>query len=84
MADHLAAHSMSGFIENFSGEYCCRFCTASRADSQTNEVKTDEFTLRTAEEHQKHVKLAKDKGVNVIAVRKHVFSVTALATLMLQ
>lgn len=70
VADNLAAHSMAGFIESFSGEYCCRFCTASRADSQTNEVKAGEFTLRTAEEHQRHVKLAKEKGVNVIAVRK--------------
>ncbi|XDV26354.1 hypothetical protein PO909_030098, partial [Leuciscus waleckii] len=70
VADNLAAHSMAGFIENFSGEYCCRFCTASRADSQTNEVKAGEFTLRTAEEHQGHVKLAKEKGVNVMAVKK--------------
>lgn len=70
VADNLSAHSMAGFIENFSGEYCCRFCSASRANSQTTEVKAGEFTRRTAEEHQGHVKLATEKKVNVMGVKK--------------
>lgn len=70
VADNLAAHSMAGFIENFSGDYCCRFCTASRKDFQTSEVRAGNFTLRTAEEHQGHVKHALESNVNVVGVKK--------------
>lgn len=66
VADNLAAYSMAGFIENFSGDYCCRFC----ADFQTNEVRAGKFTLRTAEEHQGHVKHALEKMVNVLGAKK--------------
>lgn len=27
VADNLGAHSIAGFVENFSGQYVCRFCT---------------------------------------------------------
>lgn len=70
VADNLAAHSMAGFIENFSGDYCCRFCTASRKDFQSNEVSTGKFTLRTTEEHQRHVKHALQNNINVVGVKK--------------
>lgn len=30
VADNLGAHSLAGFVESFSGQYVCRFCTASR------------------------------------------------------
>lgn len=30
IADNLAAHGISGYIESFSGRYICRFCDAKK------------------------------------------------------
>lgn len=48
-ADNLGAHSVAGFNESFSGGYICRFCTATRAEIQTRDVKSGSFDLRTTE-----------------------------------
>lgn len=39
VADNLGAHSIAGFVENFTGSYVCRFCTAERSEFQTKEVR---------------------------------------------
>lgn len=38
VADNLGAHSIAGFVENFTGSYVCRFCTAETVQIQTTEV----------------------------------------------
>lgn len=43
VADNLGAHGLAGFVESFSGQYFCRFCTAQLPDIQTQEVKTGFF-----------------------------------------
>lgn len=35
VADNLGAHSIAGFVENFSGQYICRFCTAENVAIQS-------------------------------------------------
>lgn len=50
-ADSLGAHSLAGFVESFSGEYFCRFCTATRTEIQAKEVKDGVFPLRSEEQH---------------------------------
>lgn len=57
VADNLGAHSIAGFVENFSGTYICRFCTAERSEIQTNEVRDEVFTLRTKDIHEDHVRI---------------------------
>ncbi|XP_049333152.1 uncharacterized protein LOC125804583 isoform X1 [Astyanax mexicanus] len=57
VADNLGAHSIAGFVENFSGSYVCRFCTAEKSEFQANEVRSGTFTLRTKEVHADHLRI---------------------------
>ena len=54
-ADNLAAHSLAGFQESFSGHRVCRFCMASKEEIQDFEVSSGYFTLRNKEDHDRHV-----------------------------
>ncbi len=69
-ADNLGAHGLAGFNESFSGHYICRFCTASKQDIQSKEVRTGALSLRTKELHSAHVRLAEDSDTNCFGVRK--------------
>ena len=60
VADNLGAHSIAGFVENFSGSYVCRFCTAERSEFQTKEVRSGDFTLRTKDIHADHLRILKE------------------------
>ncbi len=70
VADNLAAHGIAGFIENFSGEYFCRFCLAKRSVIQTNEVRSGSFVRRSKEIHESHVKLAQQTNSPSFGVKK--------------
>lgn len=60
VADNLGAHSIAGFVENFSGTYTCRFCTAERSEFQTKEVRSEVFTLRTKDIHADHLRILEE------------------------
>lgn len=60
IADNLGAHSLAGFIESFSGQYICRFCTAQKVQIQTNNVHSGAFSLQTKDLHDSHLKIAQD------------------------
>ena len=66
-AVNLAAHSLGGFVESFSGHYVCRFCTGKHFDFQSKDVRSGAFELRTRENHAIHVQTAQndDKLNNV-------------------
>ncbi len=38
VADNLGAHSIAGFVENFSGKYVCRFCTAEKKNTRLKKL----------------------------------------------
>lgn len=48
VADNLAARGIAGFVESFSGQYFCRFCTAQREETQVKEVKSGAQKQRTS------------------------------------
>ena len=56
-------------MENLSGEYFCRFCTATRKEVQSKEVKTGEFQLRTEELHSVQVTRALEEGKHCYGVK---------------
>ena len=58
VADNLGAHALGGFVESFSGQYPCRFYLGQCSDFHLKEVRTDEFQLRTKQEHLLHVQTA--------------------------
>lgn len=62
VADNLGAHGLAGFVESFSGDFFCRFCTATRSEIQSQEVKEGGFSLRTKELHHTHVASACEQG----------------------
>lgn len=70
VADNLGAHSVAGFMQSFSVEYCCRFCTGKSTDIQLHSVASGAFSLRTKELHQAHVKQAQDTGTGFCGVKK--------------
>lgn len=61
MADNLGAHGL-GFMESFSGDFVCRFCTVTCSEIQSQEVKEGGFSLRTKELHHTHVASACEQG----------------------
>lgn len=69
-ADNLGAHGIAGFVENFTGHYFCRFCTATASDIVSNEVRSGTFNLRTKEIHETHVRAALDSGSSCFGVKK--------------
>lgn len=71
LADNLGAHSIAGFVENFSGRYSCRFCTAERLDIQTKEVNSGAFCMRSKEIHASHLKEIEEKTLaNYFSVKR--------------
>ena len=56
VADNLGAHGIARFIESFSGDYVCRFCTAKSSEFRNHCVASGAFSLRTREGHADHVK----------------------------
>lgn len=58
VADNLGAHSVAGFVENFTGSYSCRFCLGNQSDIQSKEVRCGGFQRRTKEQHTQHVQTA--------------------------
>lgn len=62
VVDSLGAHALAGFVENFSGEYFWRFCTATCTDIQSKVVRDGAFPLRSKEQHDVHVADACKKG----------------------
>lgn len=63
VADNLGAHSIAGFVENFSGKYVCRFCTAEVVDIQTEEVKSGAFCVRNKDIHTSHLKAIEENSL---------------------
>lgn len=70
MADNLGAHSIIGFVENFSGDYFCRFCTAKHCDSNSHSVASGFFSLRTKAVHAEHVKKASENSTQYLGVKQ--------------
>ncbi|KAK0148560.1 putative nuclease HARBI1 [Merluccius polli] len=70
VSDNLAAHGIAGFVESFSGPYCCRFCTAHREEIQVTEVKSGAFTPRNKELHQFHINTALASEGSFFGVKK--------------
>lgn len=62
VADNLGAHGIAGFVENFSGKYVCRFCTAENVDIQTKEVKSGIFCVRNEDIHNSHLKAIEENS----------------------
>lgn len=56
IADNLGAHGLAGFVESFSAEYICRFCTAKK--SEIKSLTAGVFERRTQELHEAHLKYA--------------------------
>lgn len=69
VADNLGAHSVAGFMQSFTVEYFCRFCTGTQSNVQLHSVASGAFCLRTKELHQAHVKQAQDTGANCYGVK---------------
>lgn len=55
VADNLGAHSLAGFLESFTTDKFCRFCSASSIDIQHQEVCSGYFKLRDKDSHDKQV-----------------------------
>ena len=72
VADNLGAHSIAGFMESFSVEHYCRFCTGKSSDIQLHSVASGAFELRTKELHQAHVKQVEDTGTACCGMKRSV------------
>lgn len=70
VADNLAAHGLGGFVESFSGDFICRFCTAKRTEIQTFSVSSGAFRLRTEELHAEHVRTARETSTHCFGVKR--------------
>nr|XP_055065480.1 uncharacterized protein LOC129447733 isoform X2 [Misgurnus anguillicaudatus]XP_055065481.1 uncharacterized protein LOC129447733 isoform X2 [Misgurnus anguillicaudatus] len=68
VADNLGAHGLAGFVESFSGEYFCRFCTAKKTEIQL--MTASRFELRTRELHDAHLKCALEKESACCGVKR--------------
>ncbi|XP_063047290.1 uncharacterized protein LOC134441029 isoform X1 [Engraulis encrasicolus] len=79
VADNLGAHGIAGFVENFSGEYCCRFCTAKRAETQSVPFTSGTFSLRTKDSYASHVKTALETNVHCCGVKRECFLTKSLS-----
>lgn len=55
VADNLGAHSVGGFVENFTRSHVCRFCLADMSQFQTTEVRSGLFQRRGNAQHTLHV-----------------------------
>lgn len=62
VADNFGAHSIAGFVENFSTNVC-RFCTAERSEFQTTDVKSEVLTLRTKDIHAGNLQILEENNL---------------------
>lgn len=83
IADNLGAHSIAGYVESFSSEYYCRFCTGKRSEIQTNEVRSGRFSLRKRESYDAHLKSAQQTGSCCFGVKNTLFGVYSPHTLLI-
>ncbi|XP_030596339.1 uncharacterized protein LOC115787699 [Archocentrus centrarchus] len=70
VSDNLGAHTIAGFVESFSGEFFCRFCTAKRCDVESDTVACGAFNLRTKELHNEHIKIALETNNHCFGVKR--------------
>lgn len=70
IADNLGAQGLAGFIESFSGQYICPFCTAQKVEIQSKDVHSGAFSLRTKEIHDAHLKIAQDTETSCFGVKR--------------
>lgn len=68
IADNLGAHGLAGFVESFSAEYICRFCTAKK--SEIKSVTAGDFERRTPELHEFHLKRAQETASACCGVKR--------------
>lgn len=52
--DNLGANNSTGFVESFSGTHFCRFCTASKKETETM-TEENKFLLRTIDDYEKQL-----------------------------
>lgn len=57
--DNLGANTCSGFVESFGATNFCRFCTASKKETETMTVE-DKSKLRTMDEYEKHLAIVSE------------------------
>lgn len=57
--DNLGANSSLGFVESFGATNFCRFCTASKKETETMVIQ-DSKKLRTIEEYESHLKIVSE------------------------
>lgn len=63
--DNLGANSCSGYVESFGATHFCRFCTASKKETEVMIVE-DETKIRTIEEYDEHLNvIAESVKVNL-------------------
>lgn len=70
VADNLGAHGVAGFLESFSGDFFCRFCTGKSCDIRSHCVASGAFDLRTREDHADHVKSACENNTHCFGVKR--------------
>ena len=70
IADNLGAHGIAGFVESFSGEYYCRFCTGSKLDIKAKSVQSGSFDPRTEDIHEAQIKSAKENAAFCFGVKR--------------
>lgn len=70
IADNLGAHGIAGFIESFSGDYFCRFCTGKRSVIQVKAVQSGHFNLRTKDIHETHIRFARENSTICCGVKR--------------
>lgn len=59
--DNLGANQSLGFVESFGATYFCRFCTASKRETETM-IREDKKVLRTIPEYQGHLDKVADSS----------------------
>ena len=69
-ADNLGAHTMAGFVESFSGDYYCRYCTGKSCVVQSHCVASGVFNPRTKQLHECHVKSSQETNKNCFGVKR--------------
>lgn len=59
--DNLGANQSLGFVESFSSEYFCRFCTATKKETKVMTME-DQSKLRTTESYNENLKVVADSA----------------------
>lgn len=59
--DNLGANNSTGFVESFAGTHFCRFCTASKKETETM-TEEDESKIRTIDDYEKHLHIISESS----------------------